>query len=222
VAATLDVARRMSHGAQLDERVTRLARALAARGVGRGDRVAVHMTNRLEVVEAYLAACRLGAIAVPVNFRLVADEINYILTDAGPTVLLTDHENAATAAAARVGVATLRAVLVTGGAEAAAAPAARGARPTLTPSRYTRFGRRAPAVAGVRRREGVCGGRLPLSERRRRVQARPAGRWNTRAAVSPRNSAMALSVRPSWSTWDSARSWVSCGQLVPNMTLPRP
>jgi len=29
-----------------------------------------------------------------VNFRLVADEINYILTDAGPTVLLTDHENA--------------------------------------------------------------------------------------------------------------------------------
>ena len=147
VAGTLDAARRMSHGAQLaraaslypdrvafsftdrhltyaqlDERVTRLARALAARGVGRGDRVAVHMTNRLEVVESYLAACRLGAVAVPVNFRLVADEINYILTDAGPTVLLTDHENAETAAAARVGVASLRGVLVTGGAEAAAGP----------------------------------------------------------------------------------------------------
>ena len=74
----LTATRRMSHGAQLaraarlfprkvafqcgddqrtyaelDERVTRLARALAARGVARGDRVAVFMQNSLELVEAY-------------------------------------------------------------------------------------------------------------------------------------------------------------------------
>ena len=76
--------------AELDERVTRLARALAARGVGRGDRVAVLMTNRLEVVESYLAGCRLGAMVVPVNFRLVADEVVYIARDSGSKVLLVD------------------------------------------------------------------------------------------------------------------------------------
>ena len=106
-ATALAAARRMSHGEQLarwarlspdaiafqfegerrsyaalDERVTRLARALADRGVGRGDRVAVLMQNCLELVEAYFAACRLGAIAVPVNFRLVADEVAVILADA--------------------------------------------------------------------------------------------------------------------------------------------
>jgi fatty-acyl-CoA synthase len=143
-------ARRMSHGAQLaraarlhpdriafsfgeqhrsyaelDERVTRLARALRERGVDRGDRVAVHMSNRLEVVEAYLAACRLGAIAVPVNFRLVADEVQYILRDAEPTVLLVDQENAATSAAARTGVPSLTSVIASGGGETEAGPGAR-------------------------------------------------------------------------------------------------
>lgn len=84
--------------AETDERVTRLARALAARGVARGDRVAVFMRNRLEVVESYLAACRLGAIAVPVNFRLVPEELAYILNDSGAKVLLVDHTLAGSAA----------------------------------------------------------------------------------------------------------------------------
>ena len=123
--AALFAGRRMSHGEQLaraarahpdriafqfeetarsyaetDERVTRLARALAARGVGRGDRVAVFMRNRLEVVESYLAACRLGAIAVPVNFRLVAEEVAYILDDSGARAMLVDHTLTETAAEA--------------------------------------------------------------------------------------------------------------------------
>ncbi|GAA3049060.1 fatty-acid--CoA ligase FadD5 [Pseudonocardia yunnanensis] len=142
-SAVIAAARRMSHGeqlartarlypgrvafqfeeqhrtyAELDERVTRLARALATRGVGRGDRVAVFMQNRLELVEAYFAACRLGAIAVPVNFRLVADEVAYILGDAEATALLVDHELAATAAAVRPRVPSLTTVVATGGAEA--------------------------------------------------------------------------------------------------------
>ena len=61
--------------AELDERVTRLARALQQRGVGTGDRVAVLALNGMETWEAYLAGVRLGAIVVPVNFRLVADEV---------------------------------------------------------------------------------------------------------------------------------------------------
>ena len=68
---------------ELDERVTRLANALAERGVSYGDRVATFMMNRLEVVETYMASCRLGAICVPINFRLVPDEVSYIASDSG-------------------------------------------------------------------------------------------------------------------------------------------
>ncbi len=146
---TLAATRRMSHGEQLaraarrhpdriafcyrdqrrsyaetDERVTRLARALQDRGVRRGDRVAVQMFNRLEVVESYLAACRLGAIAVPINFRLVADEVGYILSDSEPAALVVDADLAATSAAARRDLAAPAAVLVTGGAVAEAGPGA--------------------------------------------------------------------------------------------------
>lgn len=141
----LDSARRMSHGeqlarqarktpdatafvfeghrltfAQLDERVNRLARALAERGVAPGDRVAVLMTNRLEVVESYLAGCRLGAIVVPVNFRLAAAEIDYIIGDSGAKALVVDAGLAATARTVRAGMRNPLPCLVTGGAEAEA------------------------------------------------------------------------------------------------------
>jgi fatty-acyl-CoA synthase len=60
---------------ELDERVTRLANALVERDVVKGDRVATLVLNCIEVVEVYLACARLGAICVPINFRLVADEV---------------------------------------------------------------------------------------------------------------------------------------------------
>lgn len=91
---------------------------LADRGVARGDRVAVHMTNRLEVLEGYFAAMRLGAIAVPVNFRLAAAEVSYILADSGAKVLLVDDELVAIAAQVRREI-DLDAVIVCGGAHAA-------------------------------------------------------------------------------------------------------
>ena len=85
---------------QLDERVNRLANGLRDRGVGPGDRVATLMKNRLEVVEAYLAAAKLGALCVPVNFRLVPAEISYILADSGAVALIVEEDLAATALAA--------------------------------------------------------------------------------------------------------------------------
>ncbi len=134
----LDSARRMSHGEQLarvarrtpdaealrfegetrsfrqlDERVDRLADALRQRGIETGDRVATLMTNRMEVVETYLAASRLGAICVPVNFRLVADEIDYILQDCGAKALVVDEGLAPVAAAARQRPAQVRTCFVT-------------------------------------------------------------------------------------------------------------
>ena len=68
---------------QLRDRVERLAGALSERGVGAGDRVAVLMGNRPEFMEIVLAANRLGAIGVPVNFRLSGGEVAYILDDSG-------------------------------------------------------------------------------------------------------------------------------------------
>ena len=77
---------------QLDDRVDRLAAALSRRGVVAGDRVATLMMNRLEVVETYLAAAWLGAICVPVNFRLVAEEIAYIIKDSGARALVVGSD----------------------------------------------------------------------------------------------------------------------------------
>jgi fatty-acyl-CoA synthase len=103
---------------ELDERVTRLARALADRGVGTGDRIAVLALNGMEAWEAYLAGVRLGAIVVPVNFRLVADEVAYVLTDSGATALVVDAPLAEVAVKAREQAPAVRAVLVIGGASA--------------------------------------------------------------------------------------------------------
>jgi fatty-acyl-CoA synthase len=86
--------------AELDERVTRLARALADRGIGTGDRIAVLALNGMETWESYLAGVRLGAIVVPVNFRLVADEVAYVLADSGATALIVDAPLAGIAAKA--------------------------------------------------------------------------------------------------------------------------
>ena len=62
---------------ELDERVNRLANVLVGRGVAVGDRVAVLGLNSRELIESYLATLRVGAICVPVNFRLVAAEVAY-------------------------------------------------------------------------------------------------------------------------------------------------
>src|SRR3954447_2694043 len=100
--------------AELDERVTRLARALRDRGLGAGDRLAVLGLNGFEVLEAYLAGVRLGAIVVPVNFRLVADEVAYVLAHRGATALVVDAPLAEVAAKARQQVPGCRIALVVG------------------------------------------------------------------------------------------------------------
>jgi fatty-acyl-CoA synthase len=86
---------------QLDRRVTAAAAAMARRGVGAGDRVAIMMTNRPEFLETMFAANALGAIAVPVNFRLSPDEIAFILTDSGASLLVVDAATGRVAANAR-------------------------------------------------------------------------------------------------------------------------
>ena len=77
--------------AALHERAQRLATVLAQAGVGRGGRVALLLHNGLEFPESLLACHLLGAVAVPVNFRLAPDEIAFILRDAGAVALVAAH-----------------------------------------------------------------------------------------------------------------------------------
>jgi fatty-acyl-CoA synthase len=99
---------------ELDDRLRRLAAGLSARGVVKGDRVAVLMTNRPEFLEAVLAANLLGAIAVPVNFRLAAREVAQLLGDSGATVLITDATMAGLASNASKGTGVPIRIIVAG------------------------------------------------------------------------------------------------------------
>jgi acyl-CoA synthetase (AMP-forming)/AMP-acid ligase II len=75
---------------ELDAVTDALARGLAGRGVGKGDRVGILMKNRLEVAWAMLATLKLGAISVPLNFRLLAGELLPMLADCAPRVVVTE------------------------------------------------------------------------------------------------------------------------------------
>src|SRR5712691_9491650 len=74
--------------AQFDAMANRLAHALRALGVRRGDRVATLAPNRLEYPAIYFAVAKLGAIHVPVNFRYRAGEGRYVLAQSEASVLL--------------------------------------------------------------------------------------------------------------------------------------
>jgi fatty-acyl-CoA synthase len=69
-------------------RATRLAHVLAARGIGRGDRVAYLGSNHPTLLEALFATGLLGAAFVPLNTRLAAPELAYILRDSGAAALI--------------------------------------------------------------------------------------------------------------------------------------
>jgi fatty-acyl-CoA synthase len=83
--------------ADLDRRVDAAAGALAALGVGPGDRVAALMGNRTEMFDVFGGAARLGAITVPINFRLIGREIAFLLGDSGAKVLVVDEDRVAEA-----------------------------------------------------------------------------------------------------------------------------
>ncbi|HYW03289.1 MAG TPA: long-chain fatty acid--CoA ligase [Gammaproteobacteria bacterium] len=106
---------------QLDERVRRLADALAARGVRQGDRVAALMLNSNAFIETLFACARLGAIFVPINFRLSPAEIRYVLDDAGAHLVVYHDLFADLLAPAREGTELLHAIRVNEGAAAVAA-----------------------------------------------------------------------------------------------------
>ncbi|MBD2891452.1 Long-chain-fatty-acid--CoA ligase FadD13 [Actinomadura sp. RB99] len=77
---------------EFDRRADRAAAALAAAGVAHGDRVAILDKNSLEYVEQLFGAARIGAVQVPVNYRLAADEVAYIVNNAQAKVFIVGPE----------------------------------------------------------------------------------------------------------------------------------
>jgi long-chain acyl-CoA synthetase len=77
---------------ELDERVARVAGGLAARGIAKGDRVALFVSNRPEFIVALFAAQRLGAIAVPIGTREQRAGLSWILEHCGARALFHDLE----------------------------------------------------------------------------------------------------------------------------------
>lgn len=77
--------------AQWNDRARRLGNALLGLGLSKGDRVAVLAYNRLEWAEIYVATAKAGLIAVPLNFRLSALEMRYIIEDCGAAAVLAEH-----------------------------------------------------------------------------------------------------------------------------------
>lgn len=80
---------------ELDRRTDDLAAGLAGLGLGRGDRLGLLLLNRPEFVELSLAACKLGAVTVPMNVRFTAAEVAFVVADADCRLVVTEAALAA-------------------------------------------------------------------------------------------------------------------------------
>jgi len=101
--AVVDGDRSVDYG-QLADRSRRLAAVLAGRGVGHGDRVALLAENRLEILELFLAAARLGAVVACQNWRLAVPELAHCIALVEPTLAVVSPAHAAALAGAAPGV----------------------------------------------------------------------------------------------------------------------
>ena len=77
--------------AELDVRIRRLGGWLASRGIGPGDVVAVLMKNSAAFLELVFATSHIGAVFLPINYRLSADEVRYIVGNSGARILIADE-----------------------------------------------------------------------------------------------------------------------------------
>ena len=112
--AVVDGALRQTYG-QLRDRVNQLAHALQALGVQKGDRVCILSPNSRYFLEAFYGVSQLGAILVPLNYRLQPEEHEYIINHAGVTVVLADHEQVRAIAPIRARLAQVQRYVSAGG-----------------------------------------------------------------------------------------------------------
>ncbi|GIJ22981.1 class I adenylate-forming enzyme family protein [Micromonospora lutea] len=89
---------------QWDAHTNQVARALAALGVSRGDRVVLHMANGAGLAGGYLAVQKLGAVAVPLSTRYGLADVEHCLRDSAPALAVTDASTSDLCARAREGL----------------------------------------------------------------------------------------------------------------------
>lgn len=89
--ALVDGDRRLTYK-QLNRCVNKLCHALTGMGLEYGDRLAILSYNCLEFVEVIMASAKLGLLLVPLNWRLTANELGFIVGDSGASTLLFDPE----------------------------------------------------------------------------------------------------------------------------------
>ena len=94
----------------------RLSAVLAARGVGRGDRVAIVMPQRVETAVAHMAVYRLGAVAMPLSMLFGPEALAYRLNDSAARLAIVDESAIGALLQARVDCPGLETVLAVGGA----------------------------------------------------------------------------------------------------------
>lgn len=98
----------------------RLALALRRAGIGRGDRVAIHLPQGRQVAIAHCAIYKLGAVAVPLAALFGADALAYRLGDSGARLLITDAQGVAKVAPIRPGLPGLETIVSIQGDDGAA------------------------------------------------------------------------------------------------------
>ena len=87
----VETERRFTFG-EWNLRSNRTANALRELGVGKGDRVALLLMNSVEYMEAFFAIAKIGAVCVPLNWRLTPEELSFIIRDAGAETLVFGDE----------------------------------------------------------------------------------------------------------------------------------
>lgn len=100
--------------AELDARANRLAHFLAERGIGPGQHIGLHLWNGHEFLEAMLAAFKLRAVPININYRYVAEELHYLCANADLVALLTQSEYAQTMREVRTDLSKLHTTIVLG------------------------------------------------------------------------------------------------------------
>jgi acyl-CoA synthetase (AMP-forming)/AMP-acid ligase II len=77
---------------QMNSRINKLANSLADLGLQKGDKIAVLLENSIEICELFLATAKSGIVIVPINFRLVSSEVEYIVNNSDAKALVVHDQ----------------------------------------------------------------------------------------------------------------------------------
>jgi acyl-CoA synthetase (AMP-forming)/AMP-acid ligase II len=87
---------------EMNSRINKLANSLSSLGLQKGDKVAVLLENCIEICELFLATAKSGIIIVPINFRLVGSEIEYIVNNSDARAFVVHDQFTGTLAPIRL------------------------------------------------------------------------------------------------------------------------